>query len=100
LINLQLGFIEHIHLSLGNCPNLTALLLATRQSKPRVVKKTILDFIPENEEVMYEAAQEKDKNLDRFSSLSLSSMFCNHRDRRACQNDANEKGIYSTFTME
>jgi hypothetical protein len=79
--------------------NWSALLLATRQSKPRVVEENWFNFIRRWECSTYEAAQEKRWESIIGCSSSVSSMFCNRQNTEPCQNDAAKKDSLAFLTV-
>lgn len=112
--SLQLGFHEQMSFIIGKLSKLNKRVLVSATSDieiPKytlVVNPTILDFIPNEEEVsnlMMKMVISKDK--DKMGSLfnlicSLKSqsalVFCNHRDAaERISNTLNEKGIYATY---
>ncbi|HEY6143589.1 MAG TPA: DEAD/DEAH box helicase [Flavobacterium sp.] len=112
--SLQLGFHEQMSFIIGKLSKLNKRVLVSATSDieipkyTRVVNPTILDFIPNEEEVSNLAmrmvvSKEKDKMGSLFNLIcSLKSqsaiVFCNHRDAAERISDIlNEKGIYATY---
>ncbi|HJS00388.1 MAG TPA: DEAD/DEAH box helicase [Flavobacterium sp.] len=113
--SLQLGFHEQMSFIIGKLAKVNKRVLVSATSDieipkyTRVVNPTVLDFIPEAEEVSTNLSvklvpsKEKDKLNTLFQLLcSLKSesaiVFCNHRDAAERISDTlNEKGIYSTY---
>ena len=113
--SLQLGFHEQMSFIIGKLPKLNKRVLVSATSDieipkyTRVVNPTILDFIPEEEELDSNLAlkmvvsKERDKLNTLFNLIcSLKSesaiVFCNHRDAAERISDTlNEKGIYATY---
>jgi superfamily II DNA/RNA helicase len=112
--SLQLGFHEQMSFIIGKLSKLNKRVLVSATSDieipkyTRVVNPTILDFIPNQEEVSNLStkmviSKEKDKMGSLFNLIcSLKSqsalVFCNHRDAAERISDTlNEKGIYATY---
>ena len=112
--SLQLGFHEQMSFIIGKLSKLNKRVLVSATSDieipkyTRVVNPTILDFIPNQEEVSnlvlkMVVSKEKDKMGSLFNLIcSLKSqsalVFCNHREAAERISDIlNEKGIYATY---
>ncbi|MBA4276082.1 MAG: helicase [Flavobacterium sp.] len=112
--SLQLGFHEQMSFIIGKLSKLNKRVLVSATSDieipkyTRVVNPTILDFIPNEEEVSNLStkmiiSKEKDKMGSLFNLIcSLKSqsaiVFCNHRDAAERISDTlNEKGIYAVY---
>ena len=112
--SLQLGFHEQMSFIIGKLSKLNKRVLVSATSDieipkyTRVVNPTILDFIPNEEEVSnlstkMVVSKDKDKMGSLFNLIcSLKSqsalVFCNHRDAAERISDTlNEKGIYATY---
>ena len=112
--SLQLGFHEQMSFIIGKLSKLNKRVLVSATSDieipkyTRVVNPTILDFIPNQEEVSnlvlkMVVSKEKDKMGSLFNLIcSLKSqsalVFCNHREAAERISDLlNEKGIYATY---
>ncbi len=113
--SLQLGFHEQMSFIIGKLSKLNKRVLVSATSDieipkyTRVINPTILDFIPNREELTNNLStklvisKEKDKIGSLFNLLcSLKSeaaiVFCNHRDAAERISDTLcEKGIYATY---
>jgi superfamily II DNA/RNA helicase len=113
--SLQLGFHEQMSFIIGKLSKLNKRVLVSATSDieipkyTRVVNPTVLDFIPNREELSDNLttklviSKEKDKIGSLFNLLcSLKSeaaiVFCNHRDAAERISDTLcEKGIYATY---
>nr|WP_315218893.1 DEAD/DEAH box helicase [uncultured Flavobacterium sp.] len=112
--SLQLGFHEQMSFIIGKLSKLNKRVLVSATSDieipkyTRVVNPTILDFVPNEEEISNLStkmviSKDKDKMGSLFNLLcSLKSqsalVFCNHRDAAERISDTlNEKGIYATY---
>jgi len=112
--SLQLGFHEQMSFIIGKLSKLNKRVLVSATSDieipkyTRVVNPTILDFVPNEEEISNLStkmviSKDKDKMGSLFNLLcSLKSqsalVFCNHRDAAERISDTlNVKGIYATY---